>query len=454
MHVQLDVLGGVAGDMFIAAVLDAHPEYAKGAFASIELLGLPTGLELSLTDHRDHALVGKRFHVVDRRSDGTSHSVGDGVHSHPHTHGDTVHSHSHGDTVHSHSHGDTVHSHSHGDANHEHDETSFRLIVERLREAALAPNVLDRSLSIFRLLAEAEARVHGVAVDAVSFHEVGAWDSIADIVGAAYLIEQLAIESWSLSSIPLGSGRVRTAHGPLPVPAPATAELLRGFTFIDDGIAGERVTPTGAAILGHLRDSVGPPASSLVRPMRLARTGTGFGARTLPGISNVTRVVTFDTELSEMVTDRIGVIQFEVDDQSPEDLSVGIDALRSHDGVLDVLQIPAFGKKGRLTTQIQILSREDSIREVINACLTETSTIGLRWHTSARTKLDRATKTIENGTRALAVKIAQRPNGALSAKVEIDALRGVEGGYVGRQVQRSAVEAAALGEETAWTNRK
>ena len=124
----------------------------------------------------------------------------------------------------------------------------------------LDPAVRRRALAIFSLLAEAEARVHGCAVEDVLFHEVGAWDSIADIVSAAFLIEESAATNWTVGAIPLGAGRVHTAHGLLPVPAPATALLLEGFPFIDDGVGGERVTPTGAAIVRQ-RFRVRPAAS-------------------------------------------------------------------------------------------------------------------------------------------------------------------------------------------------
>src|SRR5262249_23005166 len=163
--------------------------------------------------------------------------------------------------------------------------TPFRDIRTRLERSTLKPGVKRRAVHIFTLLAEVEGEVHGMPADAVSFHELGGWDSIADMVGAAFVIETLAPSTWSVSAVPQGSGRVKTDHGWLPVPTPATALLLRGFELLDDGLPGERVTPTGAAILKHLDAAPGNAAQHRREPRRMLRTGTGFGTRTLPGLS-------------------------------------------------------------------------------------------------------------------------------------------------------------------------
>ena len=397
MHLQLDILGGIAGDMFIAALVDAWPEHCAGVLAAIRTAGLPAEWELGLVEHRDHVLGGKRFRVVEP-----------GAHSH------------------------------HG--KHE-GHTSHRAIVTLLRTSPMPPEVTERAVAIFALLAHAESQIHGVAADDVTFHEVGAWDSVADVVGAAWLLEQLRPESWSVSPIPLGGGRVVTAHGPMPVPAPATAILLQGFRLFDDGVPGERVTPTGAAILAHLRATVGEPAP-MPQPGRLSRSGTGFGTRTLPGLSNVLRVLTFESALPVAGSERIGVIEFEVDDQTPEDLAVGIDSLRALPGVLDVLQIPATGKKGRLVAHIQLLCRRESLPEIMDACFLETTTLGLRWSVVARARLPRAGGQVAVEGRDVAVKVATRPDGRASAKAEIESLRG-PGGHAGRERRRAEAEAAA-----------
>jgi uncharacterized protein (DUF111 family) len=291
------------------------------------------------------------------------------------------------------------------------------------------------------LLAEAEAKVHGKTVDTVSFHELGEWDSIADIVGAAYLIDAVA-STWSVSSLPLGRGRVKTAHGMLPIPTPATVLLLEGFEFADDGLEGERVTPTGAAILRHL----GCTQAASRRSRRLLRTGIGFGTRTFPGVSNVLRVLTFEEAREHRGGDEVAQVQFEVDDQTPEDLAIALDKLRSHPSVLDVLQTPAFGKKGRMTMHIQLLTEVADMEGVFDACFSETTTIGLRYQVMQRRKLARASTTVEAAGRQMRVKVAERP-GRKTAKVEADDLLNVIGGRAERERLQREAEQIVLRED-------
>lgn len=410
MHIQLDALGGIAGDMFIAAALDAWPEHADGVLEAIRTSGVPADWAIDIIDHRDEVLCGKRFAVLGPGNCTDSHG------------------------------GDADGRHMHGQHAH---HVSFRDIARGLREGQLDPAVCRRALAIFGLLAEAEAEVHGVAAEDVSFHELGAWDSVADIVGAAYLIQVLNPSSWSAGPVPIGGGRIATAHGPMPSPAPATAKLLQGFTLVDDGIAGERVTPTGAAILCYLRSALGVPGGSTPRPVTLARGGTGFGMRTLAGISNVLRILCFDEAPARRIDDHVAVINFEVDDQTAEDLAVGIDALRAGDGVIDVLQVPAVGKKGRLVSQIQLLCRQDALSGVIDACFLETTTLGLRWTIAARATLDRRFATVDADGRGVGVKIATRPDGRSSAKAEVEHCRG-PGGHVTHRQRRTRAEEQAL----------
>jgi uncharacterized protein (DUF111 family) len=216
--------------MFVAALLDAWPELETEVRRALESVQLPPSVSARALPHKDHTLQGTRFCVED------------------------------------------------ANAGHGHAHTAFREIRERLCDSALTPPVRERAIDIFTLLAAAEGRVHGLPPEQVRFHEVGAWDSIADIVAAAQLIETSGATAWSLSSLPLGSGRVQTVYGSLPVPAPATALLLEGLPVHDDGLEGERVTPTGAAILRHLSPAYRAPAE----PMRITRTGIGFGTKRFP----------------------------------------------------------------------------------------------------------------------------------------------------------------------------
>jgi uncharacterized protein (TIGR00299 family) protein len=393
-HFHLDPLGGVAGDMFLAAVLDAHPELAAETFAAMRAAGLPDSWRMELVRHEDGVLSGHRV-VIEAPAEEPGA---------PPAH--------------------------------------FTDIRAGLEAAPLRPAVRQRAIAIFTELAEAEGAVHGVPVDEVHFHELADWDSVADIVGAASLIEALAPVSWSVGALPVGSGRIMTRHGPLPVPAPATACLLQGFAMHDDGIAGERVTPTGAAILRHLRPEPHLPPGA----WRLAASGSGFGTRRLDGISNVLRVVVYEKDRAWRQDQRVAVLAFEVDDQSGEELAVGLEALRATDGVLDVVQLPALGKKGRLATQVQVQARPERLDAVIERCFAETTTIGLRWRIEARAVLGRAVATVAEPEGEVAVKLVTRPGGVRSAKAEIDHIRA--DGHAARTSRRRAAEAQALeGEE-------
>jgi hypothetical protein len=376
-HIHLDPLGGVAGDMLVACLLDAFPELDEPLQAALRTAGLPGGVELRRQPHRDHGLVGSRVTVEVPPAASPS-----GPHAE---------------------------------------------IARRLGAADLPAGARARALDIYRLLAEAEARVHGVAVADVHFHELADWDSYADLVAAAWLIDRLGAVAWSCGPLPLGGGRVRGAHGVLPAPAPATALLLEGLPVIDDGIAGERVTPTGAAILRHLQPS--PRAGS----GRIVATGTGFGTRILDGVPNLLRALVLAPTGAAGV-EQIGVIRFEIDDQTAEDLAIGLDRLRARPEVRDVCQWPAFGKKGRMLAAVQVLCAPDAVPAVAAACLAETATIGLRWRIEQREVLAR--ETVAGPGR---VKRVRRPDGQVTAKAEAADIAAA-GGYAARAARRREAE--------------
>ncbi|MGB5743486.1 MAG: LarC family nickel insertion protein, partial [Sedimenticolaceae bacterium] len=312
-----------------------------------------------------------------------------------------------------------------------HHHRRWRDIRERLHDSGLETAVKVRAIAIFGLLAEAEAEVHGSSIDEVTFHEVGAWDSIADIVAAAWLIERNGATTWSCSPLPLGRGRVACAHGLLPIPAPATALLLKGFPVFDDGVEGERVTPTGAAILKHLDPSFEPRMPTSVMLGR----GYGFGTKTFTGFSNVLLVTLFDLQRSRAADNSVAVCEFEVDDQTPEDLAIGLDRLRELPGIFDVTQAPVFGKKGRLTMRIQVLCDVSRIDAILDKCLTETTTLGVRWHRVTRATLSRNVYSHTLHGEQVRVKRALRPDGIRTRKVEMADLAGAPG-HAGREQRR------------------
>jgi uncharacterized protein (TIGR00299 family) protein len=426
MHIQLDPVGGLAGDMFVAAMLDAFPPLEGEVQAAVRAAGLPERFRCDLVAHADHALTGKRFLVLEAAR--ASHHP----HHHPHHPGRAhahPHSHDHGpDHAHPHPHGSTDHA-----PDHEHGHRPFSQIRAHLHAAPLDGPVRDHALAIFTSLAEAEAQVHGATVDTVTFHEVGEWDSIADIVAAAAIIHALGPATWSVGPLPLGSGFVKSAHGLLPVPAPATTLLLRGLAVQDDAIPGERVTPTGAAIARHLASRPGKAP----RTRLLIGTGLGFGTRILPGISNCVRVLAFDDIPDDGRSDRVTAIEFEIDDQTPEDLAIGLDHLRAHPAVLDVLQTPGLGKKGRVVMSVRVLCRAAAEEEVASLCFLETTTLGLRLHEVRRRTLSRTSATVDVGGRTLQRKRAER-GAQVTTKVEAESLRDVAGHEARERLRRAA----------------
>ncbi len=383
MHLHLDPLGGLAGDMFLGALLDAFPDLAEGTFAAMRAAGLPDDWRTELVPHGDSILSGSRA-VIEGPAAGGAPPGG------------------------------------------------FRALRRDLAAADLAPPVRERAIAILTLLAEAEATVHGVPLDEVHFHELADWDSLADVVGAAWLIEAMAPISVSSAPLPQGAGRIETAHGVLPVPAPATALLLEGIPVLDDGIAGERVTPTGAAILRHLDPGAHLPAGA----WSMTVSGIGFGTKRLAGISNALRALAYAPAARARIDDQVAVIAFEVDDQSAEELAVGLDALRATGGVLDVVQLPAFGKKGRFATQIQILARPGRLDTIIERCFAETTTIGLRWRIEMRALLAREQITIGTPEGEVEIKVVTRPGGERTAKAGIERPQGGLGSSHARRARR------------------
>lgn len=391
--VHLDAVGGIAGDMFSAALLDVRPDLWPACERAIAAVGLADGTRVSLASYRDSMLSGSRFAVEApsqvRPSDGRPH-------------------------------------------------VRWSNIRDRVASARLDEGVQTTALEIFRALAEAEAAVHGIDVDGVAFHEVGADDSIADILSAAAIISGLGRCRWSIGAIPRGRGFVATAHGMLPVPAPATLELLKGFVLIDDGEQGERVTPTGAAILRHLA----PSHEADSTPRRLIGTGIGFGTRMLETRSNVLRASLFAAADAGLQGDRVEVLRFEVDDQTGEDLAVALERLRGAEDVVDVCQWPVLGKKGRMAAAVQVLVRPEAAERVVDDVLAETTTLGIRRSTVARTTVRRETRDVDG----VPVKLARRPAGT-SAKAEMDGLAHLEG-VASRQAERKRVESKAIEKET------
>ena len=403
--IHLDAVGGIAGDMFVASLCDGLPCLIPAVNQAIDTVR-PAGVETQLEEFTDGILIGKKFVV-------TQFSRTAREHEHEHEH----HHHSHN--------GDQGNSHNH---RHWHD---IRSMIEHFE---LPPDTRANAIAIFSHLAEAEAAVHGIEVDKVAFHEVGAWDSIVDIVAAASIIAQLSPCQWSIGPLPIGSGMVKSAHGMLPVPAPATVNLLKRFTTFDDGETGERITPTGAAILAFLQPSQG----TRTEHRSLSGSGTGHGNRRLQRRSNVLRCLVFEEAGASSTGDVVEVLRCEIDDQTGEDLAIALDQLRGHESVLDVCQWPVMGKKGRLATALQLIVINGHGDDVTSAVLDQTTTLGVRRSTVMRNILTRQQHDVES----IGVKVAQRPSG-ITAKAEAASI--AEGRSLAERSQlRRQAEAAAL----------
>jgi uncharacterized protein (TIGR00299 family) protein len=245
-----------------------------------------------------------------------------------------------------------------------------------------------RATRIFARLAEAEARVHATAVDAVHFHEVGAIDAIVDVTGAVLGLRLLDAESVHVSALPLGGGFVDTAHGRMPIPGPGTAELLRGFPVVDTGVRAELVTPTGAAILTTLAAGAGR-----MPPMTVERVGYGAGTADLPGTPNVLRC--FVGQGSEEARGLETIVQVEttIDDMSPQLYEPLMERLLGA-GALDVFLTPVIMKRSRPGTVLTALGSPDRVGELCRVLFEESSTIGVRWTEMSRARLEREMVTL------------------------------------------------------------
>jgi hypothetical protein len=291
---------------------------------------------------------------------------------------------------------------------HRHVAEIYRLIDG----SALSPAGKDTAKSLFARLAEAEAAIHDMPVERVHFHEVGALDSIIDIVGAVFAMEQLGVEHVSASPLNVGSGTVQTSHGVYPIPAPATARLLEGAPIYAGG-QGELVTPTGALLITHYAGHYGP-----VPPMRLDRVGYGAGSHDFKDRPNVLRVLVGETE-DRANTHAVVLIEAEIDDMNPQIFGVLIDQLLAA-GALDVFYTPIQMKKSRPGTLLSIVAAPSARETLTSIVFRETTTIGVRYSEMKRECLERETVTVQTPYGPVAVKVARRDGEILNASPEFD----------------------------------
>lgn len=283
-------------------------------------------------------------------------------------------------------------------------------------------NAKDIAKRIFQEVAVAEAKVHGTTLQKVHFHEVGAIDSIADIVGTAVAIDHLGIDAIQAAPVPTGTGSVTIAHGRVSVPAPATAEILKGIPIQPCDIAAELTTPTGAAILKALATGFG-----VIPAMRIESVGYGAGTMDLDGQANVLRVLlgqleTDATSLSHVQSDRIIVLETNLDDSTPEQLADCADRLLAA-GALDVTQIPCTMKKGRCGVLLSVLSPPTRVATLEQIIFQHSSAIGIRRQAADRHKLPRQSVTVESSLGPIRGKVVTLPEGGERFMAEDDDAR-------------------------------
>ena len=338
--------------------------------------------------HHDH---GDEAHCHGHEEAGPHHKHGDEAHEHHHhEHGPEGHCHEHEEAGHHHEHGAEAHCNVHGEAEHHHHPHVHRnyadicTIIDRLDSNARVKELAKR---MFRIVAEAESKAHGLPIDQVHFHEVGAIDSIVDIIGVAVCLDNLGIDNVVVSPLAEGSGYVRCQHGVIPVPVPATANIAQahGLTLRLTDNDGEMVTPTGAAIAAAVKTMDRLPASC-----RIVKTGMGAGKKDFKQ-ANVLRAMILETE--ESAGDQMWVMESNIDDCTGEMLGFAMEMILAA-GAADVWATPIFMKKNRPAYMVSVLCREDKVEELETLVLTQTTTIGVRRYPVSRTIMDRRNETV------------------------------------------------------------
>jgi len=404
----LECFSGISGDMFLGALVDAGVPFA---LLEKTTAALNVGARLESRKVMRGGLSGTKIDVIaaEAHEHDHAHSVQDHQHEHPHSH-DPLHQHAH-DHQHEHVH---VHEHSHADGTvhaHEHEHHAHRslsAILEIIKSAALSETVKARASHAFQLLGEAEARIHSMPIEKVHFHEVGAVDTIVDIVCSAVGSEYLKVDRWMSSPLNVGSGTVNCAHGTLPVPAPATLALLGDAPIYSSGPPLERVTPTGAAILRMLDVEY-----KALPALRVAATGYGAGGRETPGQPNLLRLLVGEEAGDAYTAESIAIMETVIDDSSPQ-LIAYVCELLLEAGAWDVYRIPVQMKKGRTGVQLTVLCHPDRIAKLRDLLFRETTTIGMHWRIENKVSLAREFKEVQTEWGTVRIKIARWPSGEVA----------------------------------------
>nr|WP_319489784.1 nickel pincer cofactor biosynthesis protein LarC [uncultured Caproiciproducens sp.] len=384
---------GAAGDMLMAALLELYPEKER-FLEQMNSLGLE-GVSVKCVPAQKCGINGSHINVIVNGLEEVSEDVDPGelhYHSHEHEH-DHMHPHEHEhDHDHEHEH-EHEHEHAHAE-NHSHSHLSYENLKTLIAELPVPEQVKADALAVYSLIGEAESHVHGVPVEQIHFHEVGSLDAIVDVVGCCLLFHLLAPDSVTASPVHVGSGFVRCAHGILPIPAPATAYILRGIPIYGGEIRGELCTPTGAALLKHFVSRFSP-----MPPMSVNKIGCGMGTKDFE-VANCVRA--FWAE-SDGCHDEISELSCNLDDMTPEAIGCAIELILAG-GALDVFSTPIFMKKNRPSTMLTCLCRPDDKEKMIRLMLLHTTTLGVRETSCVRTILTSSFYTVETDYGPIRIK--------------------------------------------------
>jgi uncharacterized protein (TIGR00299 family) protein len=399
----LDLFSGISGDMFIGALLDVGLDFSH---LEAELK------KVNLEGYHLHISRAKRAQI-----EGTKFDVHLGHHTHDHDHGHEhhhEHEHEHGHHHHEEHHHEHTHGHEHG-----HDYAHIKQLISK---SGISPWAKEKALAVFNRVAIAEGKIHGVPADKVHFHEVGAVDSIVDIVGACIGLEFLS-KPRVLASQPIdGTGWIDCAHGRFPIPAPATLEILaaRKIAITQCAEPNELITPTGAALLAEFVEDFGP-----MKNFAPARIGFGLGSRDNPNRPNVLRAILGESGAAsshDWETDTIAVLETNLDDINPEILGRFIESAFAA-GALDVSYTPLHMKKNRPGFLLTLLCPENQADSFSEMILRETTAFGVRRHLAERRKLRREFQTVKTPFGEVTMKLGKLDGKVLQAAPEFESCR-------------------------------
>lgn len=366
----LDCGMGAAGDMLTAALLELLPEREK-MVEELNGLGIP-GVEFSCETASKCGIGGTHVSVRVHGAE-ESEEMHDGGHDHGHHHHEEGHDH------------ERHHEESHDHEHHHHHHSGMHEIGHIVEKLPVPERIKKDILAVFGLIAEAESHVHGVPVNEIHFHEVGTMDAVADIAAVCVLMDRLAPDQVIVSPVHVGSGQVKCAHGILPVPAPATAYILKDAPIYGGEIRGELCTPTGAALLQYFASRFGA-----MPVMRASAIGYGMGKKDFPA-ANCVRALFGETEEAG---DTVAELSCNVDDMTAEAVGYAMEAFFAA-GALEVYTTPAGMKKSRPGVVIHVMCREDKKDEMAALIFRHTTTIGVRENISKRYTLKRFTETVQ-----------------------------------------------------------